>query len=50
MDSRCFWESKFAKKEEKDSGKTKSTNCPSADVLIGKSTYQSQTNKKDQDP
>ena len=54
MDSRCLQGNKPAKKEEKDSGKTKSADFPSVDVPSGKSTHQnqanpSQTNKKDQD-
>lgn len=52
IDLRYFQGNKPAKKEKKDSGKTKSTNTLSAEVFSGKHqspAYQGQTTKKDQD-
>ena len=50
IDLRCLQENRPTKKENKDSGKTKSTNISSVDTSNGKYksfTYQSQTSKKD---
>ena len=49
IDSRCSGGSGSAKKEEKDSERTKSADFLSADAPSWKSIHQSQTNKKDQD-
>ena len=40
-----FSKKKLTKKEEKDSGKTKSADFPPADLSIRKFTYQSQANQ-----
>ena len=52
IDSKCLQGNRPAKKEEKDFGKTKSTNTSFTDVFSSKhqhfSAHQSQTGKKDQ--